>query len=267
MDKKELLIYGGILATGIGIGFGTGYLVSKKKYQSIAENEIESVRLAYSKNATPKPDILDLVRDKVVVTPDETTDQEHLISSEGYAEESEETDATIFRRVNGRVPTTDELIEMGNMSHRNAEDDSTVNFVEGNVFDSPQPDPEETGPGEEEISTRDKTRPYIISIGEWHANETDYDQVTLTYWADDDVLADDNSRMITDINEVVGALSLHRFGTMSEDADIVYVRNDRLRADYEITKDERNYSEVVHGITTDEVNNSSVPRRMRGNDD
>lgn len=272
MDKKELLIYGGLFAVGVGTGYGIAYFTVKKKYAAFAAEEIESVRAAYSKAALPKPDITELRRsnyvapDEVVVTPGV------IITTEGYASDNDETDADAFRRAHGRVPTTYELVQMGNgvepseaIQDRNNDPDET-GIVEGNIFDTPQPDPEELGLSldDPDMPQRSPDRPYPISAAEWFQNETDYDQITLVYWADDDVLADDNNGMITDIDRVVGATNLHRFGYMSEDPDIVYVRNERLKADYEITKDERNYGEVVHGVVMDQ---SDVPRRMRSNDD
>lgn len=272
MDKQQLLIHGGVLVVGAGIGFGTGYLVFKKKFQKLAEEEIESVREAYRKNAEPKPDLGELAsklfKDEGITL--QETAQTVIIRNE-YGP-SDETDADAFRRAHGRVPTTWELIEMGKgipaeKAVRNPSDHDDSGIQEGNIFDVPQPDPEEIGEGVEEIPPRNPDRPYVIKAEEWYHNETDYDQITLTYWADDDVLADDAKRMVVDVDSVVGATNLHRFGFLSDNADIVYVRNDRLGADYEITKDERNYSEVVHGVDPDEINASGVPRRMRSNDD
>lgn len=279
MDKRQLLIHGGVLVVGAGTGFGAGYLVFKKKFERISEEEIASVREAYAKSATPKPplrDIVTSVSDQVletrVVNPEGTG---QIISEQGYSSDQDETDAELFRRAHGRVPTTYELIQMGagtppEEAVRNLSDHDDVGVREGNIFDNPDVvdiDPETIGEGIPEIPPRSPDRPYVIKAEEWYHNETDYDQITLTYWADDDVLADDTKRMITDVEAVVGATNLHRFGFLSDNADIVYVRNDRLKADYEITKDERNYAEIVHGVDPDEINTSGVPRRMRSNDE
>lgn len=72
----------------------------------------------------------------------------------------------------------------------------------------------------------------------------DYEQITLTYYADK-VLADDNDRAMDDdeIEETVGKESLTHFGEYEEDS--VIVRNDRLKVDYEILLDERTYADVL----------------------
>lgn len=274
MNKKELLIYAGLFAVGAGTGYGVAYFTVKKKYAAYAAEEIESVRAAYAKAPLPKPDLKDLAaKQTTVVEADVVVTPGVIITREGYSSENDETDADAFRRAHGRVPTTYELIQMGNgvepsdaIQDRNDGPDE-AGIVEGNIFDTPQPDPEELGLSLDDLDMppRDPDRPYPISAAEWFQNETNYDQITLVYWADDDVLVDDNNGIIRDTDRVVGNVNLqNRFGFLSDDPDIVYVRNERLKADYEITKDERNFGEVVHGVP---VEQSDVPRRMRSNDE
>ena len=85
--------------------------------------------------------------------------------------------------------------------------------------------------------------PYVISPDDF-GDFDEYEKISLTYYADK-VLADDNDEMIDDVDDVVGTKSLTTFGQYEEDA--VYVRNDRLKCDYEILKDHRLYSSVVNG--------------------
>jgi hypothetical protein len=46
------------------------------------------------------------------------------------------------------------------------------------------------------------------------------------------------------VDDVVGFESLNRFGEYEDDS--VFVRNDRLKCDYEILLDRRKYSDVVN---------------------
>lgn len=87
-------------------------------------------------------------------------------------------------------------------------------------------------------------RPYVISPDEFgeYGEFGEYETISLTYYADD-VLADDNDNLIEDINEIVGLDSLTHFGEYEDDS--VFVRNDRLKADYEILLDHRNYSDIL----------------------
>lgn len=82
---------------------------------------------------------------------------------------------------------------------------------------------------------------YVISPEAFDEYEN-YDVHSLTYYSDG-VLTDEQDNVIDDIDAVVGLESLETFGMYETDA--VYVRNDRLKTDYEILLDMRPYSEVV----------------------
>lgn len=112
----------------------------------------------------------------------------------------------------------------------------------GYIYDQENKKPEK---GEEADMEND--RPYIIDPDEFGAYE-DYDTISLTYYSDG-VLADDLDELVEDIEEVVGIDSLSRFGEYEEDA--VHVRNDRLKADYEILRDSRTYEETTGRRTYD----------------
>lgn len=83
-------------------------------------------------------------------------------------------------------------------------------------------------------------KPYVISPDEF--GDCDYEIVSLTFYADG-VLADDYDEVVEDIPGTVGIGSLQTFGQYEDDS--VFVRNDRLKIDYEILRDLRRYSEVV----------------------
>lgn len=93
---------------------------------------------------------------------------------------------------------------------------------------------------EEESMSVDK--PYVITPEEFGELD-DYETISLIYYADH-VLADDNDEIVEDIENVVGFDSLNSFGEYEDDS--VFVRNDRLKCDYEILLDQRRYSDVVN---------------------
>ena len=68
-----------------------------------------------------------------------------------------------------------------------------------------------------------------------------YSQIELTYYADG-TLEDDEYNIVTDGDELLGPNALNTFGDYEEDA--VFVRNDRLRTDFQILKDPRTYEEA-----------------------
>lgn len=87
-----------------------------------------------------------------------------------------------------------------------------------------------------------KKDPYIIEPGEF--GEADgYDVISLNYYADG-VLTDGFDVPIEDVESVVGLDSLTHFGEYEDDS--VYVRNDELKADYEILLDMRKFSDVAN---------------------
>ena len=89
-------------------------------------------------------------------------------------------------------------------------------------------------------SMADVDRPYVISPDEFGEFD-DYEQISLTLYADG-VLTDDYDEPLEDVEGTVGEDSLTHFGEYEDDS--VFVRNDRLKADYEILKDLSNYSDI-----------------------
>lgn len=83
--------------------------------------------------------------------------------------------------------------------------------------------------------------PRIISPEEYGEID-DYTQLNLTYYSDG-TLADDGDEIVDDIDETVGSDFAEHFGDYEDDS--VFVRNDRLKCDYEILKDNRSYKDVA----------------------
>lgn len=90
------------------------------------------------------------------------------------------------------------------------------------------------------------TPPYIIPPEEFDM-EDDYETVSLTYYTDG-VLSDDDGNIYENREDTVGEDFVNHFGDYAEDPDTVFVRNERLKTDYEICMDYRPYSDV---FTTD----------------
>lgn len=83
--------------------------------------------------------------------------------------------------------------------------------------------------------------PYVISPEELYEQEN-YETYTLFYYADG-ILTDDNEEVIEDVESTIGFESLNHFGEYEDDS--VFVRNDVRGCDYEILRDNRNYSDVI----------------------
>lgn len=85
--------------------------------------------------------------------------------------------------------------------------------------------------------------PRVISPDEF-GDQDGYDEISLSYYSDGTV-TDDNDRAMSEdeIEETIGKDSLSHFGEYEDDS--VFVRNDRLKADYEILLDPRSYADVL----------------------
>lgn len=94
---------------------------------------------------------------------------------------------------------------------------------------------------EKPVKKSDGKRPYVISPDEF-AEDDEYDKISLTLYADN-VLADEDDEVIDDVDKIVGVGNLNSFGAFEDDS--VFVRNDILKADYEILLDERKFSDVM----------------------
>ena len=82
--------------------------------------------------------------------------------------------------------------------------------------------------------------PYIIDPSEF-GEEIGYDTETLTYFADG-VLVDDVDDVIDEPDLVVGLNNLDIFKEFG--ASSIYIRNDMYKTDYEVLRDDWNYSDL-----------------------
>ena len=100
----------------------------------------------------------------------------------------------------------------------------------------------------EEVVARGPDAPYVLREDEYMENDSGYDQKTLTYYAGDDTLAEEDDEIIDDVERVVGKANLDKFGELSGDSRVCYVRNEKLQVEYEIILHDGTYAEVVQGI-------------------
>lgn len=163
-------------AAGAAIGSAVTWIFTKKKYEKIAQEEIDSVKEVFTKRI----------------------------------EEATET-------VEDDIPEFDE---------KDYEEYGTIVESYGNAY----------------VPNLGSDKAYTISPADFGEIE-DYDRFNFTYYADG-TLTDENDCIIED---VVGAIGLDveaHFGEFEDDA--VHVRNDRLKCDYEILYDQRDYAEVLN---------------------
>ncbi len=188
---------------GAAVGSAVTWQYIKKKYEQIAQEEIDSVKEVFSKH-------------KVASQDNEPDENIHI---RGRAEQAKDKPSI--------AEYTAKLREQGYTNYSN------IKSI---------PDDSDTTKKEEEEEPMTKDKPYVIppeEFGEFY----NYEKISLTYYSDQ-VLADDNDELVDDIEDVVGFESLSTFGEYEDDS--VFVRNDRLKCDYEILLDQRKYSDVIN---------------------
>lgn len=84
------------------------------------------------------------------------------------------------------------------------------------------------------------TDPSIISLAEF-ANAEGFDCMTLNYY-DDDVVTDEQDNPIYRPEQILGDEALVSFGELSEDEDVVYIRNLAKKAMYEVVRTNKEYT-------------------------
>jgi len=176
---------------GVAVGSVVTWRYVEKKYEQIAQDEIDSVKEVFSKRET-----------------EFTEDTEVQIKADNAKKKPSVIEYAAWLRKRGYTNYSDMVDEK----------------------------PEEV---KEEPMSVDK--PYVIAPEEFGELD-DYETISLTYYADQ-ILADDNDVIVDDIEDVVGFDSLNSFGEYEDDS--VFVRNDRLKCDYEILLDQRKYSDVI----------------------
>lgn len=229
------------LLTGIGglaIGSAVSYFLTRRiletKYNKIAEDEIAVMREHYQskmvalENTSGKDNLDDLVQERGYLVEEAAPPMavSPPTSVVVAAEEAQDEVEVLPEPVVKEPPPAEEVI-------RNV-------FEEAQMMNS--------WDYNKERAKRSPVRPYVIHVDE--REELPYDEVSLTYYDADDVLCDERDEVIggPDRDRMVGEANLEKFGHGSNDPSVVFVRNDRLEAQYEIIKSPNSYAEEVHGF-------------------
>lgn len=109
---------------------------------------------------------------------------------------------------------------------------------------------------EEEKQTRDSLSPYVIHRDEFFSNEMDFAQHTWTYYEGDDVMIDEEDVVVYNHNQKVG--DDLKWGHGSGDPNTVYIRNEKMRMEMEVLREEGLYSIEVMGLEPDRGEDQDV---------
>lgn len=144
--------------------------------------------------------------------------------------------------------TSQERIERGNAAMEAREAAEAAEALDAGIITGVQfaGIPSEDWDYDREVALRNEAEPYILHRDEFYTDELGFEQTTLTYYAGDDILSDQEDKPVYNHIHITGPL---RFGHGSDgDPNIFYVRNHKLKAEYEICFDPGLYSEIVLGL-------------------
>lgn len=85
--------------------------------------------------------------------------------------------------------------------------------------------------------------PRTISASEMLNQKQWYTKLTFSYYAEDNILADDQDNLVDDPKDLVGEHFTEFFGMNEEDLNVIYIRNDDRETDYEIMKIDESYKD------------------------
>lgn len=257
-NNPYVLIGVGLVAGSVGAF--AGYKLAQKRlrmyYKDIADAEIEQAKEYYSSYRIKKsPEELAAEIEATEENP------HHLAATEAFREYA----GQVPKDVEAPAETEEELMSDGEKAlHRKngvpeetPEEESTRTVevqqttTRKHVFEGRRPAEGEFDYDAEEVNRR-SGRPYVITHDEFFEGERDYEQTHLTYYNGDDVLVDDREQPIPDEEAAVGNDNLTRFGYGSKDENIVYVRNEAIEVDFEITRVFGKFAEEVLGFDSDD---------------
>lgn len=231
-----MVLYGSIIGTAGGLVVGYFFAKSRleTKYEKLLQDELDEMRDHFRARETARQEQT------------EKPDLQERVEALGYATKS----APDIETPEVEVPEP----QVTNVFVENERGLSTE------VWDY-----------DRELASRTADRPYVIHKQEFMDSPDEYDQMTLTYFVQDDVLANQADQRMDDIDERVALENLEKFGHGSEDANVVYVRNDRLKLDFEILRSGGSYTAEVLNVEdpADELQHSATRHRrpQRGFDD
>lgn len=249
------------------LGGVTAHVVTKKymtaKYETLIAEEIDSARLYFSK-LYKSGDYSDPIRFSESLNHKKADAEQYEKMAEVYSraegvpinkasevskpvegEDMEAFETRVIREAKSEVEGVKERLGIFE-----DEDESEEEVITMNVFSDNSSEDDERNPN----------KPFILTQREFEEGEHEYTQNTLTYYEGDDVLTDDRDQPIHNKLPVVGEDNL-RFGTKSNDPNVVYIRNNHLEVDFEVCRSAGTFSEEVLGYT--EPSNKQRPRKFR----
>ena len=219
---KEVLIG----AAGIGVGYLVARNQLEKKYGRLLDEEIRRTKEFFGANYDGDKEALDdpEFMEAAIDAADAMTQY-----SQGAANIVPSVLAQDLEKAVKRYDKPDSIVE------------EEVADIEQNAAASPL-DP-------------DARAPYLITFAEFDANETGAEQITVSFFAGDGIVIDEEENVISPdrVEQIIGTDNLNKFGTNKDDPDMepntIWVRCERFNMDFEVLRSPGKHSVEVLGQT------------------
>lgn len=217
MKRTVLKILLGILAAGAA--GGGGYLLwqhhNKKKAEQRDNEPLEVEHISYQPKKSEKPSVV--IRDD-----DDMAKGETDMPKEKFASR-----VSSYEQTNGEKENFEAYIS----SMESPEDDEPDEDEDYDESDLDIP------------GHNSDDGPYQITAGEFCNNRTYYDKVSLNYFAEDGVVADDRDEIMENAPRILG--DLQEAFSNSRSSNVIYIRNEELEVDYEVSLVDGSYRKEV----------------------
>lgn len=200
-----------LVTAGAAIGSVVTWKVVTTKYEKLIQEEIDSVKEEYKNlyaNIKAFGDMEFDEDDSDYVNEEDSNDEEDVF------EPALDSEVFEYHNISSRYRSSTDMEEDDNEEEGGTGETDEAPYING---------------------------PYVISPDDFRCSPPGYNAQALDYFSDG-VLADSWGAKM-DIETTIGEDSLEHFGDYAD--DILYVRNERLEVDYEITRDPRTYDETV----------------------
>lgn len=255
MNKLKFLV--AIVLGGLA-GSGITYVAVKDKYAKFAQEDIDDV-VAWAHRELGENELR--LMGEIVALRTKVRELGGVVDGDlapAFEHEEESTDVldggVQKTRYNAIVKTYDTQADKKDLDTVLRERGLRPEPSKVSVWDHPQEDSDDEGAEEEDEPSAPVHEPpagpeiRVITFAEFSNDMEHYDKVTLTYYEADDTLTDDKDGIVPAPRDIVGPHALQSFDDNSEDANVVYVRNNKIGTDFEICRNFGYYTEDVLGV-------------------
>ena len=266
-----------IFTAGAVIGVGGSAMFFKKKYEDFANEEIESVKESsknkykqwindkYGRTVADGWKLSDDELDGLSMEDKEINEEDIVVQDkEPLTKSVEEINKDNQEKALARRTKKKDIIDYSTIAAKYAKNDAIVEdddpeFSDAEIerlqkindeYDVMQAAEDEAN-GVTELSYEEEMlnqspnddipEPEIIPAKSFIDDYPDNEKLTLNYYAEDNVLVDENEEPINHYEKIIGKDTLQNFGKMDAEDNLVYVRNFRFEVDYEIIKLDEKY--------------------------